>query len=84
MDDPDHYPFQGGTFHDVQAQPGYIKELGACAIWISPALEKPLSGHGQLPRIRHRRFALTFPWSTRISVHPQENFGSGKQEQALS
>jgi glycosidase len=38
-DDPSYYAFQGGTFRGVQAQLTYIKELGASAIWISPALK---------------------------------------------
>ena len=37
-DDPNYYAFQGGTFRGVQAQLKYIKDLGASAIWISPAL----------------------------------------------
>ena len=40
-DDPDYYAFQGGTFRGVQAQLKYIKNLGASAIWISPALKNP-------------------------------------------
>jgi glycosidase len=38
-DDPGYAGFQGGTFRGVQAQLGYIKDLGASAIWISPALK---------------------------------------------
>ena len=38
-DDPGYGGFQGGTFRGVQAQLGYIKDLGASAIWISPALK---------------------------------------------
>ena len=38
-DDPRYGGFQGGTFRGVQAQLGYIKDLGASAIWISPALK---------------------------------------------
>jgi hypothetical protein len=38
-DDPGYFSFQGGTFRGVQAQLGYIKDLGASAIWISPALK---------------------------------------------
>jgi len=38
-DDPGYYNFQGGTFRGVQAQLKYIKDLGASAIWISPALK---------------------------------------------
>jgi glycosidase len=38
-DDPDYCKFQGGTFRGVQAQLKYIKDLGASAIWISPALK---------------------------------------------
>jgi glycosidase len=38
-DDPTYYSFQGGSFRGVQAQVGYIRDLGASAIWISPALK---------------------------------------------
>ncbi len=38
-DDPNYYSFQGGTFRGVQAQLKYIKDLGASAIWVSPALK---------------------------------------------
>jgi glycosidase len=38
-DDPGYAAFQGGTFRGVQSQLGYIKDLGATAIWISPALK---------------------------------------------
>src|SRR5262249_30461295 len=37
-DDPQFAGFQGGTFRGVAAQVPYLKELGAGAIWISPAL----------------------------------------------
>jgi len=38
FDDPQFAGFQGGTFRGVAAQVPYLKELGAGAIWISPAL----------------------------------------------
>ena len=38
-DDPNYFKYQGGTFRGVQAQLQYIKDLGASAIWISPALK---------------------------------------------
>ncbi len=38
FDDPGFVDFQGGTFRGVQEQLPYLKELGACAIWLSPAL----------------------------------------------
>ncbi len=42
--------FQGGTFNGVREKLGYIKDLGAGAIWISPALKNrqsdPHTFHG--------------------------------------
>ena len=38
FDDPAFGGFQGGTFRGVERQIPYLKELGAGAIWISPAL----------------------------------------------
>jgi len=38
-DDPSYFKYQGGTFRGVQAQLQYIRDLGASAIWISPALK---------------------------------------------
>jgi glycosidase len=38
-DDPGFYGFQGGKFSGVQRQLGYIKALGAGAIWLSPVLK---------------------------------------------
>lgn len=38
FDDPAFNKFQGGTFRGVQEQLGYIKSLGAGAIWLSPVL----------------------------------------------
>jgi glycosidase len=38
-DDPNYFKYQGGTFRGIQAQLQYIKDLGASAIWISPALK---------------------------------------------
>jgi glycosidase len=37
-DDPGFREFQGGTFAGVQGQLPYIRDLGASAIWITPAL----------------------------------------------
>jgi glycosidase len=39
FDDPKFSEFQGGKFSGVQAQLPYIKDLGAGAIWLSPALK---------------------------------------------
>jgi len=36
FDDPNFYSFQGGKFSGVRQQLGYIKQLGAGAIWLSP------------------------------------------------
>ena len=38
FDDPDFSGFQGGKFAGVKANLGYIKALGAGAIWLSPVL----------------------------------------------
>lgn len=38
-DDPNFYAYQGGKFAGVQQQLGYIKSLGAGAIWLSPVLK---------------------------------------------
>jgi glycosidase len=42
--------YQGGTFNGVRERLGYIKELGAGAIWLSPVLKNrqsdPFSFHG--------------------------------------
>jgi glycosidase len=38
FDDPAFKGFQGGTFRGVKEQLGYIKSLGAGAIWLSPVL----------------------------------------------
>jgi glycosidase len=38
FDDPGFVGFQGGTFRGVKDQLPYLKELGAGAIWLSPAL----------------------------------------------
>jgi glycosidase len=50
---PHHMPyndpfggFQGGTFNGVRAQLPYIKELGAGAIWLSPALKNRQTDNG--------------------------------------
>jgi glycosidase len=49
-DDPNYYQYQGGKFAGVQQQLGYIKSLGAGAIWLSPVLKNlpfdPGSYHG--------------------------------------
>ncbi len=39
FDDPNFGQFQGGKFAGVQQQLGYIKSLGAGAIWLSPVLK---------------------------------------------
>ena len=39
FDDPGFFGFQGGKFSGVKAQLGYIRGLGAGAIWLSPALK---------------------------------------------
>ena len=39
FDDPDFSGFQGGKFAGVKANLGYIKSLGAGAIWLSPVLK---------------------------------------------
>src|SRR5579871_3959270 len=39
FDDPGYFAYQGGKFAGVQAQLGYIKSLGAGAIWLSPVLK---------------------------------------------
>jgi glycosidase len=39
FDDPNFSGFQGGKFSGIRAQLPYIKNLGAGAIWISPALK---------------------------------------------
>ena len=50
FDDPNFYGFQGGKFSGVQQQLAYIKQLGAGAIWLSPALKNfifdPNTYHG--------------------------------------
>ena len=38
FDDPSFSDYQGGKFSGVQAQLGYLKELGCGAIWLSPVL----------------------------------------------
>ncbi len=38
-DDPNFYGFQGGNFAGIQDRLGYIKGLGAGAIWLSPVLK---------------------------------------------
>jgi len=50
FDDPNFFGFQGGKFSGVQQQLGYIKQLGAGAIWLSPVLKNfqfdPNTYHG--------------------------------------
>jgi glycosidase len=50
FDDPNFSGFQGGKFSGVQQQLGYIKGLGAGAIWLSPVLKNfsfdPNTYHG--------------------------------------
>lgn len=38
-DDPDYGLYQGGKFAGIREQLGYIKNLGAGAIWLSPVLK---------------------------------------------
>jgi len=38
-DDPNYYAYQGGKFAGVSQELGYIKSLGAGAIWLSPVLK---------------------------------------------
>ena len=44
FDDPGFEGFQGGKFSGIKDQLGYIKDLGAGAIWLSPVL-KNLQAH---------------------------------------
>src|SRR6478736_1020647 len=37
--DGEHNAFQGGTLEGVRQQLGYIKDLGAGAIWLTPVLK---------------------------------------------
>lgn len=39
FDDPNFGSLQGGNFDGVRAQLGYIKQLGASAIWLAPVLK---------------------------------------------
>lgn len=39
FDDPNYDRYQGGKFAGIQQQLGYIKNLGAGAIWLSPVLK---------------------------------------------
>ena len=39
FDDPNFFSFQGGNFSGIQDQLPYIRNLGAGAIWLSPALK---------------------------------------------
>jgi glycosidase len=39
FDDPNFFGLQGGSFDGVRAQLGYIKQLGAGAIWLAPVLK---------------------------------------------
>src|SRR6266404_6884693 len=39
FDDPNFFDFQGGKFLGIQEKLGYIKNLGAGAIWLSPVLK---------------------------------------------
>ena len=39
FDDPNYFQYQGGKFSGVQQQLGYIKNLGAGAVWLSPVLK---------------------------------------------
>jgi glycosidase len=50
FDDPGFFDFQGGKFSGIRNQLGYIKALGAGAVWLSPVLKNlhfdPGSYHG--------------------------------------
>ena len=46
FDDPNYFGFQGGSFDGVRAQLGYIKQLGAGAIWLAPVLKNLQSDQG--------------------------------------
>jgi glycosidase len=46
FDDPGFFDFQGGKFSGVRDQLGYIKALGAGAIWLSPVLKNLQFDHG--------------------------------------
>ena len=46
FDAPDFYAYQGGSFDGVRAQLGYIKNLGARAIWLSPVLKNRINDEG--------------------------------------
>lgn len=39
FDDPSFFGYQGGSFAGLQAKLGYIKRLGAGALWLSPVLK---------------------------------------------
>lgn len=39
FDDPDYYGFQGGSYSGIRDKLGYIKDLGAGAIWLAPVLK---------------------------------------------
>lgn len=39
FDDPNFFGFQGGNFSGIEDQLGYIRQLGAGAIWLSPVLK---------------------------------------------
>jgi glycosidase len=39
FDDPGFFDFQGGKFSGIRNQLGYIKALGAGAVWLSPVLK---------------------------------------------
>ncbi|MDQ6616697.1 MAG: alpha-amylase family glycosyl hydrolase [Actinomycetota bacterium] len=46
FDDPGFSKFQGGKFSGVKSQLGYIKQLGAGAVWLSPVLKNlPFEEH---------------------------------------
>lgn len=66
--------FQGGTFNGVRAQLRYIKDLGAGALWISPALKNRQSDPGTYHGYGIQDF-----------LRPDPRFASapGKEEQEL-
>ena len=46
FDDPDCFQYQGGKFSGLKARLGYIRDLGAGAIWLSPVLKNAMFDQG--------------------------------------
>src|SRR5260370_12990092 len=61
FDDPEFFDFQGGKFSGVQNQLGYIKALGAGAIWLSPVLKNLQFNHGTYHAYRIHDLLLAEP-----------------------